>query len=93
MLWPLEDLSENFSYYKTLEEYNYSIYDGYVYETTEALYYSKYDPTSVSEIDAEKPQPVGKLRYYDVLGRRVNSDAHGLIIVRDAEGNVYKLNK
>lgn len=93
LLWPLEDLSENFSYYKTLEEYNYSIYDGYVYETTEALYYSKYDPTSVSEIDAEKPQPVGKLRYYDVLGRRVNADAHGLIIVRDAEGNVYKLNK
>lgn len=93
VLWPIEDANEYFGIYKTLQEYVYTNYDGYWNETTNVLYYSDWNTVSVDEIPIEPKQPTGELRYYDVLGRRVDANTRGLIIIRDADGNTYKVFK
>lgn len=93
VIWPLDDVNEYYDSYKTLQEYVYADYGDYLYETTNEFYYSDWNPTSINEIMVEPKELSGELRYYDVLGRRVDANTRGLIIVRDANGNTYKLVK
>ncbi len=92
-IWPLDDANEYYDSYKTLQEYVYADYGDYLYETTNVFYYSDWNPTSINKIIVEPQEPTGELRYYDVLGRCVNADTRGLIIVRDANDNTYILTK
>ena len=93
IIWPLDDVNEYYDSYKTLQEYVYADYGDYLYETTNVFYYSDWNPTSINEITLEPQEPTGELRYYDVLGRRVDANTRGLIIVRDTNGNTYKVVK
>ena len=95
VIWPISNKGNNFYTYKTLQEYNYAYYSwsNTMNEYTDVFYYSDGGHnTGIEEVKAT-PQLTGEVQYFDVQGHRVNADAHGIIIVRDANGNAYKIIK
>lgn len=95
-IWPATNMSDNFYLYKPLQEYSYAYYSwsNTMMESTNVYYYSGGDNqgTGIDEVVA-KPIATGDVQYFDIQGHQVSADARGIIIVRDANGNAYKIIK